>query len=185
MRKLFIATVGPVQDDVVAAVEQFLGQTFGLPTGRMAEFPDPSYAFDPQRGQHSSTLILRNLLDRVPGDCIRLLALTECDLFIPMLSFIFGQAQVPGKVAIVSLARLRQEFYGLPPSRQLLFSRVLKEAAHETGHTFGLVHCREETCAMSLSAGIHQVDAKGGTYCDSCRLLLGEKLAAANRETAA
>ena len=64
-----------------------------------------------------------------------MLAVTERDLFIPVLTFVFGQAQLGGRVAVVSLARLRQEFYGLAPNREVFWSAPLKEALHETGHT--------------------------------------------------
>ena len=93
-----------------------------------------------------------------------------------MLTFIFGQAQLGGRLALVSLARLRQEFYGLPSDRELLRERALKESLHELGHTFGLLHCREAACTMSLATGIRQLDAKGGGYCAGCAALLHEKI---------
>jgi archaemetzincin len=99
-----------------------------------------------------------------------------------MLSFVFGHAQLGGRVAVVSLARLRQEFYGLPPDPGLLRERAAKEALHEVGHAFGLVHCVDSECAMSLSTGIEQVDAKQAAYCDTCRALLREADAAARGE---
>ena len=77
----------------------------------------------------------------------RVLGVTDVDLAIPMLSFLFGQAQFDGPVAVVSLCRLHQEFYGLPRRRRLLRERTVKEVLHELGHTFGLVHCAEPTCA--------------------------------------
>jgi hypothetical protein len=76
---------------------------------------------------------------------VKLLAVTERDLFIPVLTFVFGHAQLGGRVAVISLARLRQEFYGLPRIASLFFSSaLLKEALHEAGHTFGLVHCPDK-----------------------------------------
>ena len=68
-----------------------------------------------------------------------------------MLSFVYGQAQLQGRVAVVSLARLRPEFHGLPPDPAALERRAAKEAVHEVGHTFGLVHCADRRCPMSLS----------------------------------
>ena len=77
--------------------------------------------------------------------------------------------------AIVSLARLRQEFYGLPPNAELLAARARKEVLHELGHTFGLVHCPEVDCTMSLSTNVRQLDLKGSGYCTDCRALIAEK----------
>ena len=88
-----------------------------------------------------------------PTDTVRLLGITEHDLFIPMLSFVFGQAQLGGKAALVSFARLRQEFYGIDPADAVFTERARKEMLHELGHTFGLTHCPDRGCPMSLSTG--------------------------------
>jgi archaemetzincin len=71
-------------------------------------------------------------------------------------------------VAAISLARLRQEFYGQPPNREILLQRALKEALHETGHMFGLVHCADRNCAMSLATNIRHIDAKRAEFCAGC-----------------
>jgi archaemetzincin len=129
--------------------------------------PEPASAFDAARRQYSSTVFLSELAQS-SGPADRVLGVTERDLFIPMLSFVFGQAQLGGRIAVVSLARLRQEFYGLPPSPAVFALRARKEALHELGHTFGLIHCADRRCPMSLSTGIAQVDAKGDRYCTAC-----------------
>ena len=104
----------------------------------------------------------------VPEDACKLLAVTERDLFIPVLTFVFGQAQLGGRAAVVSLARLRQEFYGLAPNREVFLERALKEALHETGHMFGLVHCADRSCAMSLATNVRQIDMKRAAFCARC-----------------
>ena len=81
-----------------------------------------------------------------------------------------------GPVALVSIARLRPEFYGLPPDGEVLASRLRKEVLHETGHAFGLVHCSDPGCAMSLSTALQHVDAKEDAYCSSCRRMIGRAL---------
>jgi archaemetzincin len=98
-------------------------------------------------------------------------------LAIPMLSFLFGQAQFDGPIAVVSLCRLHQEFYGLPEREDLLRERTVKEVLHELGHTFGLVHCAETACAMSLSTHIQFVDLKAEKYCARCGTQLVQRFA--------
>jgi archaemetzincin len=147
---LYVTSLGHVDSQALDVLESEVGRAFGSPTRRMMPLPDPAGAYDATRGQYGSVPILRDLLARVPEDALRLLAVTERDLFIPMLSFIYGQAQLGGMVAVVSLARLRQEFYGLPADAGLLAWRALKESLHELGHTFNLVHCPEIGCTMSL-----------------------------------
>jgi archaemetzincin len=170
--------VGPVEDDVVEFLEGFLGRTFGLKTMRMAPLASADFAYDTRRGQYDSTRILLEAFKRAPADATQVLAVTSVDLFIPMLSFVYGQAQLDGRVALLSLARLRQEFYGLPADWPLLLSRAAKEALHELGHSFGLAHCPTSSCAMSLSTHILQVDGKNSEYCPGCNALLAEALAA-------
>jgi archaemetzincin len=108
------------------------------------------------------------LLRRCPEDGYKLLAVTGRDLFIPVLTFVFGHAQLGGRAGIVSLARLRQEFYGLPPDPEILRQRAEKEVLHEGGHMFGLVHCAERRCAMSLATGVRQIDSKENAFCAPC-----------------
>ena len=174
MKHIYVAPIGSVDDDILAALETSLQHAFGFEVKRTKPNGDPSYAFDIERKQYSSTMILRELVRQCPKDAVRLLAVTELDLFIPMLSFIYGQAQLDGKVSIVSLARLRQEFYTLPANRTLAVGRLLKEAFHEVGHTFGLTHCIDKGCPMSLATNIQQLDLKGRNFCSSCSILVRE-----------
>lgn len=169
-----IATAGKVDGEAVAWIEGCLATEIGDDTERISPVPDPGYAYDASRGQYSSTLVLHDALARLPANASKLLVITERDIFIPMLSFVYGQAQLDGPVAVLSLARLRQEFYGLPPNRALLLVRARKEALHEMGHTYGITHCGDTGCVMSLSTNIEQLDAKGSGYCDDCTTLLRE-----------
>lgn len=118
---------------------------------------------------------MKMLAQHAPRDAYRVLGVTGVDLAIPMLSFLFGQAQCEGPIAIISLCRLQQEFYGLPAEEGLLRERVVKEALHELGHTFGLTHCANTKCAMSLATHIGLVDAKEEHYCARCGTQLVER----------
>jgi archaemetzincin len=135
---------------------------------REIELPDVEFAFDRGRGQYASIAVMEMLARVCPVDAVKLLAVTERDLFIPVLTFVFGHAQLGGRIAVVSLARLRQEFYGLAPDREVFLRRAFKEALHETGHTFGLVHCADAACAMSLATNVRQIDRKQAAFCASC-----------------
>jgi archaemetzincin len=169
---LYIAPDDDVDPVVIAAVGTTLAEAFRLPTKAMSPSSAPVYAYDPTRGQFGSSSILRRLLEQLPPDALRVLAITERDLFIPMLTFVFGQAQLNGPVALVSLARLRQEHYHLPPDLSLLLARGRKESVHELGHSFGLTHCATPGCVMSLCATIQQVDRKSTLFCAECRPVL-------------
>jgi archaemetzincin len=125
-------------------------------------------AFSPERNQYHATLILASLVRGIPKGGGRILGITGMDLFIPVLTFVFGQAQLQGPGALLSTFRLRNEHYGLPPDDDLLLDRAMKEAVHELGHTMGLVHCRRQRCVMASSTYVEEVDLKGEWFCPDC-----------------
>ena len=169
-----MAPAGAVDAEALDAAEACLQRVIGATVRRTGPLDEPQYAFDSPRGQYSSTLIMRNAIARRPQDADRFLVVTERDIFIPMLSFVYGQAQLGGPVALLSLARLRQEFYGLGPNTGLFLSRVRKETLHEVGHTYGLTHCGDARCTMALSTDVRHVDAKNEEFCSGCAILLRE-----------
>ncbi len=125
-------------------------------------------AHSPERNQYHATLVLASLLRKLPDPHGKILGITSVDLYVPVLTFVFGQAQLDGPGALLSTFRLRNEYYGLPPDENTLLDRTIKEAVHELGHTFGLVHCHEAGCVMSSSTYVEEVDLKGDWYCPSC-----------------
>ena len=130
---------------------------------------DPESAFDTSRGQYSSTKILRQLLEDPQEPADRTLGVTSVDLFTPVLTYVFGEAQLSGRAAVVSLHRLRPEVYGLPPDEALLYARLHKEVVHELGHTYGLLHCRNMGCVMGTAAYAEEIELKTAQFCEHCR----------------
>ncbi|MCB9556933.1 MAG: archaemetzincin family Zn-dependent metalloprotease [Deltaproteobacteria bacterium] len=129
---------------------------------------DISSAFDRLRGQYDAMRLLHLLVAVKSPTQEKLLLLLEQDLFIPVLSYIFGQAQLGGRAAVVSMYRLRNERYGLPADDALLLGRLEKEAVHELGHTFGLIHCADARCVMHASTYVEEIDFKGDALCADC-----------------
>jgi len=145
-----------------------LARAFRTPCRIRPDIFDVSYAWDAGRNQYYSTAILQRL-DRDSDPGARILGVTAGDLYVPVLTFVFGEAQLDGNCAAVSTARLREDFYGLPPRDDLLHERLLKEAIHELGHTFGLRHCSDWRCVMSSSHAVERLDVKGAEFCKACR----------------
>jgi archaemetzincin len=98
----------------------------------------------------------------------RWIGIAAVDLCIPILTFVFGEAQLGGRCALVSNFRLHQEYYGLPPDPGLMRARLLKEVLHETGHMMGLTHCGDYACAMAASHSVELLDLKEALYCKRC-----------------
>lgn len=151
-------------DRLSAAIARTLGVSC-----HVAEEPwDARAAFDSARDQYHSTKILAGLMRYKPAEDTAVLAVTGLDLFVPILTFVFGEAQLRGPFAVVSLHRLRDEFYGLPPDPAKVEQRLLKEALHELGHTQGLRHCEDWACAMASTHSVERLDIKSAAYCAAC-----------------
>ena len=121
-----------------------------------------------ERSQYFSTKIIAEAAKQTGSVDGKVLMLIEHDLYVPIFTFIFGEAQLNGKLSIVSLCRLHEEFYSGNTNEELFFTRLIKESLHELGHNFGLKHCQDWDCVMHSSAGIEEVDIKGEFYCDTC-----------------
>jgi archaemetzincin len=160
--------------DLLEHLAATLARTFHTACRIRPEHIDVSFAADERRQQYFSTAILQQLEIAASGG-VRVLGVTSCDLYVPVLTFVFGEAQLDGDCAVVSTARLREEFYGLPPSETLLRERLVKEAAHELGHTFGLKHCSDWRCVMASSHGVERLDVKTAEFCRSCRQPIAAK----------
>lgn len=171
-----VVPVGEMESYLVEEAARCLAEHLALPVERLPALDEPPEAYEPRRNQYSSVVLMRALARLAGGGPGKVVGLTRRDLSIPMLTFLFGQSQLNGPVAVVSTARLDQAFYSLPENVPLLLERLRKEIIHETGHTFGLIHCPDPTCAMSLSTSIQQVDLKRDAYCSGCRGLLGERV---------
>jgi len=165
--------VGAIDDDILQWLRKDLRDYLDLPVKTMGALAIPEASFLRNRNQHHSTAILKEILAEVPGDALKILGLIDRDLCIPILTFVFGEAQLDGRGAVLSIARLRQGFYGLEEDPDLLYRRAEKEALHEIGHTYGLLHCQDYACVMHFSNSIEEVDLKGDRYCGVCASRIG------------
>jgi archaemetzincin len=132
---------------------------------------DLSSAYDASRGQSNSTALLAQILEKT-SSAAKKIAVVDVDLFIPILTFVFGEAQLNGTAAVVSTHRLHNQLYGLPRNHGLMVERLEKEIIHELGHTFGLLHCHNFECVMRSSTYVEEIDMKHAAMCASCAALL-------------
>ncbi len=160
--------MGVIPDAMLRKLQDRLRDYLSLPVRISRNMAVPEGSYERNRNQYNSTRILREILREAPADAIKIVGIIDKDMCIPILTFVFGEAQLGGVASIVSIARLRQEFHGLSPDDGILFERLCKEALHELGHNFGLIHCPDRECVMYLSNTVRDVDRKRITYCDSC-----------------
>jgi archaemetzincin len=178
MKVIELQPLGDAEPDVLESICPALHEAFGVSV-RVRSTPfsiDPFY--NEQRGQYNSTAILQqlgNLLSVQSGDSgshpnneVCIVGVTRRDLFIPILTYVFGEAALGGNVAAVSYHRFRNELYGLSPNKHLMIERLRKVAVHELGHTLGLVHCAFQGCVMRAASYVEELDLKGHEFCPSC-----------------
>lgn len=131
------------------------------------EHIDLNQFFDPTRRQYNGDLILREV-DSIISGSSKVIGIFNVDLFIPILTFIYGQAMLNGRTAVVSVYRLDNQHYGLRRDPDLFFQRIIKEIIHELGHTLGLIHCYAPNCVMRSSTYVEDIDQKKATFCRTC-----------------
>jgi archaemetzincin len=168
MKKLQLLPVGNPDPRLLEWLRQSLADKFRVRAEILADTLDPTFAVHTERQQFHSSEIIAAVQPHINRDTWRLLAITERDLYIPILTFVFGEAQMGGPAAVVSYHRLMQEFYGLPADLDLLANRLLIESVHELGHTLHLTHCHEFRCAMAASHAVEWIDIKDSGFCEEC-----------------
>lgn len=135
---------------------------------------DLSDFFDPARRQYNADLMLRSVDSLYGTDSYRTIGLFNVDLFIPILTYIFGQAYLNGRTSIASAYRLNNEGYGMLRNDKITLERFSKEVIHELGHTLGLVHCHFPTCVMRAVTYVEDIDQKDASFCSDCRKKLSQ-----------
>ena len=169
MSSILIVPIRPIDHAELTHIVAPLSNAFELPVSiEESNYLDPSFAFDTYRNQFNSTAIIAALLERSEHFDGKILGITAVDLFVPVLTYVFGEAQLQGRIAVLSSYRLREELYGLDPDPKLEHIRLLKEAIHELGHTFGLIHCHNPECVMHSSTSAEEIDVKGKYFCEEC-----------------
>lgn len=162
----FIVPIGSLDKSLLRNLAKVLDERFKIRFIIKDYLEIPKDAFNPKRGQFDSNKIF-NKLKKYEGK--RVIGIIDKDLYVQGLNFVFGQAELLGRCALISITRLRQEFYGLPKDDIIFFKRVIKEAIHELGHTYGLKHCSNENCVMFFSNSIIDTDKKSSFFCKNCQ----------------
>ncbi len=168
MKRLQLLPIGYPDPQLLEWLAQTLYEKFHVPCEVLTSNIDPSCTLHAERQQYHSSEILMSMQRYITSSTWRLLGITQLDLYIPILTFVFGEAQLGGSSAVVSYHRLQQEFYGLPRDLDVLSNRLLIEAVHELGHSLGLTHCQDLQCAMAPSHAVEWIDIKDSGFCEDC-----------------
>ncbi|WP_022667043.1 archaemetzincin [Desulfospira joergensenii] len=177
---LILSPIGDIFPWVNQTLAAGLPDVFGFPTRVVPLMEDLGFAHDPERNQFHSTEVLKVLAQRCPDDGLKILGITREDLFIPILTHVYGEAQLGGRACIVSISRLISgpDMGG----RDAGAGRILKEAIHELGHCFNLRHCEDARCIMHYCRKLEDVDNKSEKFCRYCRILMEDEIQALGQD---
>ena len=175
MQKIIISPIENIDVCNYQLLGEEIHRTYGYQTEIKSLLQNVNFAYDLTRDQYHSTAILEKLASTSPSQAIKVIAITNVDLFIPILTHVYGEAQLAGKACIVSTFRLRE---GLPVAtiEKGFEIRIVKEVLHELGHTFNLRHCKDKACIMHYCRSIKDVDRKSNQFCRYCKVLLEDEL---------
>lgn len=170
--KISILLLCKINDNALTEIKDYLQNIFGLDTEISSYSVNLSFAYNERRRQYSGEEILRKVENNKRNDYKKWLLIVDVDLYSNGLNFIFGLANPYSGVSIISLTRLRQQFYGKPENEKLFIERIKKEATHELGHLFYLDHCPDKKCVMHFSNSLYDTDVKSTSFCERCNKAL-------------
>ena len=169
---LYLAPIVFTNTQLLERISKALQQTFKTPVNKITLSINTDSLYSSERRQYYSTGFIEQSASQTENIKGKVILITELDIYVPVLTFLFGEAQLKGKHSIVSVFRLHEEFYSGLTNNELLFERTAKEVFHELGHNFGLIHCDNWDCVMHSSNNVEEVDLKGNTYCKKCLNLM-------------
>lgn len=171
-RKITLVTFGNFENDFLQKLVIKINAEFFINIQIKEGYFDISDFYDPGRRQYDANKLLYYFDKKYATDDSKTICLINVDLFIPIFTYIFGQAFLGGRSGIASIYRLSNERYGIEADADILSERIAKEIIHELGHTFGLIHCHTPDCVMRSGTYVEDIDQKNISFCSNCREIL-------------
>ena len=168
-----LISFGYFEKELLEIIVDDVEREFSVPVKTREGYLDLSDYYDPARKQYNGNELLKEIESRFATETSKTLGIFNVDLYIPILTYIFGQAFLNGRSGIASIYRLSNERYGIKKDQTIFIDRIRKEVIHELGHTFGLIHCSNPTCVMRSSTYVEDIDQKKHFLCNKCKTDLG------------
>ncbi len=175
-KEISLISLGHFEKGFLERLAKEVSISFGIKVKTSTEYRDFAFCFEPARKQYDANKLLQIIHNEYASQSLKTIGLFQVDLFIPILTFIFGQAIYKGNAGIASVYRLKNEQYGLAGNDKLLFERLKKVIIHELGHTFGLIHCHIPACVMRSGTYVEDIDQKKHFFCKKCQIELDKAL---------
>ena len=174
LQNITLVTFGGVDKAILNQIAKAVQTELDLNVHVLEKYFDITVFYDPTRRQYNANHLLHLLKTNIEIPENIIVGVFKVDLFIPILTYIFGQAMLNGNYAVASYYRLQNERYGLEKNSELMLLRLKKEVIHELGHTFGLIHCHNAGCVMLSSTYVEDIDQKNALFCKACKAKLNE-----------
>ena len=159
----------PESARLIEPVREFISLFFQLDTALGEGLPLPVEALDPRRGdegQYNADALLEALDGSCPDSVGACLAVTDRDLYVPDLQYVFGLGHFHKRVGVFSTYRVgkprRNAVTGArePVRDPEPLRRAMKIAVHELGHELSLAHCVHfRHCVMAGTNSMAESDA--------------------------
>jgi archaemetzincin len=173
LQSITLIPFGYFEETFLRSIAEAVNHEFRITVKLREGHLDLSEFYDPVRRQYDGTKLLKEIDSHFASDSEKTLGLFSVDLFIPILTYIFGQAYLNGRSGVASLYRLNNERYGMMTNEKFILDRFIKEVIHELGHSYGLIHCHIPTCVMRASTYVEDIDQKSASLCIKCRNEIG------------
>ncbi len=151
-----------VSEELAKHVSEDIEKNYAIKPS-IAKIPSVKDTLNPLRHQHSAEKTIASLKKNFD----EFIAITANDIYIENLAFTFGNTS--GKNAVISVFRLRPEFYRQAPDEIILKNRLSKKALHEAGHILGLDNCWISGCVMTHVNSAKELDALSKNLCERCQ----------------
>jgi archaemetzincin len=175
-----VVSLGDVPEIALKVIAAHITGYYKLPVQILPPLGHPDYAFDERRFQYDAGIILKAFESIQFKDHDKVIGVLNLDLFVPIFTYVFGEAKQGGKFALISLFRLGKNPDGSPSPSSLIFERAAKVALHELGHLFNLLHCQEKKCLMNFSGGVEDLDNTPIYLCRYCSTYFKDRLVRLN-----
>lgn len=173
LQNITLVSFGYFESQFLNEIAESVSREFMVQVSLREGHLDLSEFYDPPRRQYHGGKLLKEVETFYASDLSKTIGLFSVDLYIPILTYIFGQAYLNGRSGIASQYRLSNERYGITDDKSLLNERFIKEVIHELGHTYGLIHCHTPSCVMKSSTYVEDIDQKSFSLCTNCNRILG------------
>ncbi len=168
-QRIGVIPIGDIPDIVPKVIAAHISGYLELQTTLLESMKNPSYALDRQRLQYNVGPILQHLESRLFTSVDKVVGILDVDLFVPVFTHVFGEARQGGRVALISIFRLRENSMDTINNSAIALERAAKVALHELCHLYDLTHCESSQCLMYFSGSLSDLDQSSFNLCRYCK----------------